>query len=104
MRFGRRGALRRALELVSSQCGYLRPHASAVGLVESDKNWRRNIAALPTIRREQLRTHPVGSQEITLRGQKRQLVGHVDPAEIGAKFDAVEDLNRLAEANMLWPQ
>ena len=101
---GYRGIVSRTRDLVGPQCGDLRPHTSAIRFIESDENRRQSIARLLLVCSEQLRTDPLNSQKVALRGEERQFIRNVDPAEIGAEFDAVKNLYRIAKADMLRPQ
>ncbi len=57
----------------------------------------------PVFRHDRL-ADVTGPQAIALHCQKRQLVGHVDPAEIGVELDAIENYRRIDKTDMLGPQ
>src|SRR5438046_4028772 len=94
----------RSLQLIGVEDSHLGAHTRPIRFVEIKKHRRRPVAALLLIAMQEVRADPLGAQKIALGRQKRQLVGDVELAELGAELDAIEDRHTFAQADMFRPK
>ena len=71
------------------------------GLVEGDQHRWRAIARAPAIMLEQHSPDAAGAQPLALHRQKRELVQRVETAQIASEFEAIDDLRRRSQTDML---
>ena len=56
-------------------------------MCRKNATWRKIVAAVAFVGPQQVRSNPLGTQEITFGGQERQFVGNIDATKVGKTVD-----------------